>query len=236
MRIQIHNLHKKYRRGDTELEVLRGISCEFTAGSFNFILGPSGSGKSTLLYLLGVLDQPTSGKILIDDSAIDSWDEAKRNAYRKNDVGFIFQNFNLMSNLSALDNVLVPFLPQGIDQALTQTAMQLLERVGLKERIKHKPNHLSGGEQQRVAIARALLKKPQLILADEPTGELDSVSGRMIFNLLRELGKEQNATIIIVTHDERHVSSEDVVHRIEDGLLIDPEIELDSESNKESEK
>ena len=221
MRIQIQNLHKKYLRGDTELEVLRGISCEFIAGSFNFILGPSGSGKSTLLYLLGVLDQPSSGKILIDDSAIDSWDEAKRNAYRKNDVGFIFQNFNLMSNLSALDNVLVPFLPQGIDQELTQTAMQLLERVGLKDRIDHKPNHLSGGEQQRVAIARALLKKPQLILADEPTGELDSVSGRMIFELLRELGKEQNATIIVVTHDERHISPKDIVHRIQDGLFID---------------
>ncbi len=221
MRIQIQNLHKKYQRGDTELEVLRGISCEFIAGSFNFILGPSGSGKSTLLYLLGVLDQPTSGKILIDDSAIDSWDETKCNAYRKNDVGFIFQNFNLMSNLSALDNVLVPFLPQGIDQELTQTAMQLLERVGLKDRIDHKPNHLSGGEQQRVAIARALLKKPQLILADEPTGELDSVSGRMIFELLRELGKEQNATIIVVTHDERHISPEDTIYRIEDGLFID---------------
>ncbi len=229
MHIHIQDLHKLYQRGDTELEVLRGISCEFKAGSFNFILGPSGSGKSTLLYLLGVLDQPTSGKILIDDSAIDSWDESKRNAYRKNDVGFIFQNFNLMSNLSALDNVLVPFLPQGVDQKLTQTAVQLLERVGLKERIDHKPNHLSGGEQQRVAIARALLKQPKLILADEPTGELDSVSGRMIFELLRELGQEQNATIIVVTHDERHLTSEDIVHRIEDGLFID----VDAKEKKE---
>jgi len=229
MRIQIQNLHKKYQRGDTELEVLRGVSCEFIAGSFNFILGPSGSGKSTLLYLLGVLDQPSSGKILIDDSAIDSWDEAKCNAYRRNDVGFIFQNFNLMSNLSALDNVLVPFLPQGIDQSLTQTAMQLLERVGLKDRIDHKPNHLSGGEQQRVAIARALLKKPQLILADEPTGELDSTSGRMIFKLLRELGQEQNATIIVVTHDERHIANEDVVHRIQDGLFIDIDVHGEKE-------
>ena len=229
MRIQIQNLHKKYQRGDTELEVLRGISCEFASGSFNFILGPSGSGKSTLLYLLGVLDHPTSGKILIDGTAIDSWDEAKCNAYRRNDVGFIFQNFNLMSNLSALDNVLVPFLPRGIDQDLTQTAVQLLERVGLKDRLEHKPNHLSGGEQQRVAIARALLKQPQLILADEPTGELDSSTGRMIFNLLRELGQEQNATIIVVTHDERHVTSKDTIHRIEDGLFID----LDSEKERE---
>lgn len=221
MHIHVNHLHKSYQRGDTELEVLGGISCEFAAGSFNFILGPSGSGKSTLLYLLGVLDQPSSGNILIDGSAIDSWDEAKCNAFRKNDVGFIFQNFNLMSNLSALDNVLVPFLPQGIDHAITQRAEQLLERVGLKDRIEHKPNHLSGGEQQRVAIARALLKKPQLILADEPTGELDSVSGRMIFELLRELGQEQQATVIVVTHDERHILPEDVVHRIEDGLFVD---------------
>ncbi|MBL4885964.1 MAG: ABC transporter ATP-binding protein [Planctomycetaceae bacterium] len=221
MHIQIENLHKTYRRGETELEVLRGISCEFTPGSFNFILGPSGSGKSSLLYLLGVLDQATSGRILIDDSAIDSWDEATCNAYRKSDVGFIFQNFNLMSNLTALDNVLVPFLPQGIDAEITQRAEQLLERVGLKDRIDHKPNHLSGGEQQRVAIARALLKKPKLILADEPTGELDSTSGHMIFQLLRELGQEQQAIIIVVTHDERHILPEDIVHRIEDGLLID---------------
>jgi len=221
MHIQLQNIHKIYRRGDAELEVLRGISCEFAAGSFNFILGPSGSGKSTLLYLLGVLDQPSSGKILIDDSAVDSWDEVICNAYRKNDVGFIFQNFNLMSNLSALDNVLVPFLPQGIDSSLTQTARKLLERVGLKDRMDHKPNHLSGGEQQRVAIARALLKKPKLILADEPTGELDSKSGQTIFKLLRELGKEQQATLIVVTHDERHISPEDIVHRIQDGLLID---------------
>jgi len=220
-RIVVRDIHKTYHRGATAIEVLRGISCEFESGQFHFIVGPSGSGKSSLLYLLGALDEPTSGEIEIEGRQLSSWSEAERNAFRRNDVGFIFQNFNLMSNLTALDNVLVPYMPAGLTSDLRDRAAALLKRVGLGDRLDHRPSHLSGGEQQRVAIARALLKQPRLVLADEPTGELDSQTGRDVMRYLRELSDDQNATVIIVTHDESHMTEGDFVHRILDGQIVE---------------
>ncbi|WP_237228298.1 ABC transporter ATP-binding protein [Rubinisphaera sp. JC750] len=227
-RICVRDLHKTYHRGSTAVDVLRGIDCEFDSGQFHFIVGPSGSGKSSLLYLLGSLDEPTSGEIEIDGRSLSSWKEAERNAFRRNDVGFIFQNFNLMSNLTALDNVLVPYMPAGLTTELRQQAADLLKRVGLGDRLDHRPSHLSGGEQQRVAIARALLKKPKLVLADEPTGELDSQTGRDVMRYLRELCEEQNATVIIVTHDESHMTERDFVHRIHDGQIVESRSTLET--------
>ncbi len=219
MHITVENVHKTYQRGETEVRVLRGISCTLEEGAFHFIVGPSGSGKSSLLYLLGGLDVPTSGDIVIDGSRMRSWSETRRNRFRGEQVGFIFQNFNLMSNLNALENVLVPYMPKGLTSEQRGQARELLVRVGLEKRLTHRPSHLSGGEQQRVAIARALLKRPPLILADEPTGELDSQTGRDILVLLRELSAEQHSTVVIVTHDVSHMTDQDHVHHIHDGLI-----------------
>ena len=219
MQIDVQNVWKTYRRGEQDLHVLRGVTEQFAIGAFHFIVGPSGSGKSSLLYLLGALDQPTSGQILVDGRPIQTWSERERNRFRREEVGFIFQNFNLMSNLSALDNVLVPYLPVGISAAQRQQARDLLSRLGLSERLTHQPNQLSGGEQQRVAIARALLKRPRFILADEPTGELDSQTGRQIIQTLRELSRENGATVIVVTHDTSHMQPADIVHRIADCVI-----------------
>ncbi len=221
MQITIQDVHKSFYRGDTEVRVLRGLSCEFTSGSFNFIVGPSGSGKSSLLYLIGALDQPSAGEIEIDGRAISSWSKAEANRFRAQDVGFIFQSFNLMSNLTALDNVLIPEMPKGVSAEKRKEAEELLKRVGLADRMTHRPSHLSGGEQQRVAIARALLKQPRLILADEPTGELDSETGKEVFSYLRLLAEQNSATVIVVTHDESYMQPQDQVYRIRDGKLLD---------------
>ncbi len=231
MKLAVNDVWKTYRRGDTAVQVLRGISCEFAAGAFHFIVGPSGSGKSSLLYLLGALDQPTTGSIEIDGRSLTNWTEREKNRFRREDVGFIFQNFNLMSNLTAWENVLVPYLPGGMNAALRQQAQDLLVQVGLKDRLTHKPGHLSGGEQQRVAIARALLKQPRLILADEPTGELDSQTGQAVLTALRHLHQNQQATVIIVTHDVSHIRPEDYVHRIHDGVIVGTQLPQSSPSS-----
>ncbi|HUQ69103.1 MAG TPA: ABC transporter ATP-binding protein, partial [Planctomycetaceae bacterium] len=172
--IEVDRVSKIHRQGQLDVAALREISCTIPDGSFTFILGPSGSGKSTLLYLLGGLDEPTTGEVRIGGRSLQSMSSRDRDRFRRNDVGFVFQNFNLLANLTAVDNVLVPFLPQGVSVMQRQRARELLDRLGLATRMEHRPNQLSGGEQQRVAIARALLKQPQLILADEPTGELDT--------------------------------------------------------------
>jgi len=197
--IKVHNLTKTHQCGETEVPALRELSCGFATGSMTFILGPSGSGKSTLLYLLGALDQPTSGQIIVNDQDITQFDRTARDDYRRNRVGFVFQSFNLLNNLDALDNVLVPFMPRGISSDQRQRAQQLLERVGLTHRLHHRPNQLSGGEQQRVAIARALFKEPNILLADEPTGELDSATGAEVFGHLRRVHREQKTTVVVVT-------------------------------------
>jgi putative ABC transport system ATP-binding protein len=217
--ITVENVTKAFRTGNSELEVLRGVSCEIPQGSFTFIVGPSGSGKSTLLYLIGALDDPTSGEIRIEGRPLRSLTSRQRDLLRRHDLGFVFQSFNLLQNLSALDNVLVPFLPVGCPAETRGRGAELLERIGLGDRLNHRPSRLSGGEQQRLAIARAILKQPKIILADEPTGELDSRTGAVVFDLLRELNSEQGATIVVVTHDERYLRPQDLVLKIEDGRL-----------------
>ena len=217
--IELKSVTKTHHRGQTAVHALRGVSCEIERGSFNFIVGPSGSGKSSLLYLIGALDEPTSGDIVVDGRSLQSLTNPQRDEYRRLEVGFIFQSFNLLANLDAIDNVLVPFLPRGADAALRDRAVALLKQVGLGDRLQHRPAHLSGGEQQRVAIARALLKCPKLVLADEPTGELDSKTGAEVFQLLRELSAANGATVVVVTHDQIYFQPTDRIIRMRDGQL-----------------
>src|SRR5215218_10360829 len=217
--IDVVDVRKSYRSGDRTVDALRGISCRVPRGRFAFIVGPSGSGKSTLLYLLGALDRPTSGSIVVEGQDLTAMSEAEQNTYRRDRVGFIFQSFNLISNLTAVENVLVPFLPRGVPPELTRRAEELLRTVGLADRLDHRPYQMSGGEQQRVAIARALIKDPILVLGDEPTGELDSKSGDEIYRILRRLQRQRQSTLVVVTHDRRFITPDDLVLEIQDGQL-----------------
>jgi putative ABC transport system ATP-binding protein len=206
------------------VRALRGVTCEIAGGSLTFLLGPSGSGKSTLLYLIGALDEPTSGEICVAGRSLARLTSAERVVYRRDEVGFIFQNFNLLGNLTAVENVLVPYMPVGVSADLRRRAIALLEQVGLGDRLSHRPNQLSGGEQQRVAIARALLKRPKIVLADEPTGELDSQTGAEVFGHLRRLHQEEQTTVLVVTHDSRYITPEDNVLRMQDGRIANGEV------------
>lgn len=219
--IEVEHVSRTYRRGQLTVSALVDVSCTIADESCTFILGPSGSGKSSLLYLLGALDSPTSGSIRVDGRDIFRFSSRERDRYRREDVGFIFQNFNLLANLNAVDNVLIPFYPKGITSQQREVAAQLLERLGLGSRLDHKPNQLSGGEQQRVAIARALFKNPRLILADEPTGELDSQNSRAVLSDLRRLCRDAGATIVIVTHEQEYLEPGDHVIRIRDGRVAE---------------
>ncbi len=218
--IEVVNVWKSYRSGTRWVEALRGINCRIERGRFAFIVGPSGSGKSTLLYLLGAIDRPTKGEILVDGQNLVTMSEAMQNLYRREQVGFIFQSFNLISNLSALENVLVPFLPRGVSAEQKRRAVDLLTQVGLGDRLDHHPYQLSGGEQQRVAIARALVKQPLLVLADEPTGELDSKTGDEIYKILRSMQDTFQSTLVVVTHDRRFITPDDLVLEIQDGQVV----------------
>lgn len=217
--IEIDNVTKTYQRGAAEVRALRGLSCRIPPGVLTFVVGPSGSGKSSLLYLLGALDQPTSGEVTCLGQRLTQLTARQRDVYRRDQVGFVFQNFNLLANLTAVENVLVPYFPRGVTPARRAEAIELLKRVGLGDRLEHRPSQLSGGEQQRVAIARALLKRPVLVLADEPTGELDSESGAQIYGYLRQLRDEHGSTVVIVTHDRTHIQPTDNVLSLRDGKL-----------------
>lgn len=218
--IETHDVTKSYRSGEGVMEILHGISLSIPAGQCAFIVGPSGSGKSTLLHLLGAMDQPTKGRVVIDGQDLTVMGEHQKDLFRRNKIGIIFQAFNLVGNLTALENVLVPFLPQGITNELREKAEMMLHKVGLGHRLTHRPIQMSGGEQQRVAIARALVKNPQVVLADEPTGQLDSRTGEEVFRILRELQHELGTTLVVVTHDRRFIQPNDVTFEIEDGLLL----------------
>ena len=217
--IDVLDVWKSFKSGDRRVDALRGISCRVNRGRFAFVVGPSGSGKSTLLYLLGALDRPDAGSIRVDGRDLTTMGEAEHNAYRRDQVGFIFQSFNLISNLTAVENVLVPFLPRGLTDDQRTRAAALLRDVGLGDRLDHRPYQMSGGEQQRVAIARALIKDPVLVLADEPTGELDSRTGDEICRILRRLQDERQTTLVVVTHDRRFITPHDLVLEIQDGQL-----------------
>ncbi|QDT43790.1 Lipoprotein-releasing system ATP-binding protein LolD [Gimesia alba] len=219
--IEVRDVTKIHQSGETEVRALQGVSCRFPGQTFSFILGPSGSGKSTLLYLMGALDAPSTGEIFVQNRSLSTLNQTERDTYRREKVGFVFQSFNLLKNLNALENVLAPYLPQGVTAEQKQRAEALLKQVGLGQRITHRPNQLSGGEQQRVAIARALLKRPLLILADEPTGELDTKTGAEIFSCLRDMSEQYQTTVVIVTHDERYIRETDYIIRLRDGKIAE---------------
>jgi putative ABC transport system ATP-binding protein len=218
--IEIEDLTKEFTIGPTTVRALRGVTARIVDGSFQFVLGPSGSGKSTLLYLLGALDRPSGGSITIDGRLINELSREEQDEFRRTEVGFVFQSFNLLGNLTALDNVLAPFLPIGVSGELRQRAEDLLVHVGLGDRQRHRPAELSGGEQQRVAIARALLKRPKLVLADEPTGELDHRTGAEVMGYLRDLRDELGTTVVVVTHDESYIEPGDATLRLRDGQVV----------------
>ena len=218
--IRVSDLQKTYQSGEEQVHALRGVSFEVPTGAFTFIVGPSGSGKSTLLYLLAALDTPSSGTIAIDDSVLTSMKEEEQDVLRRKKLGFIFQQFNLIHNLTAVGNVLLPFIPMGASDEVRAKAEDLLKQVGLGQRLGHRPSKLSGGQQQRVAIARALIKDPIVLLADEPTGNLDRKGGDEIFELLREQQEKRGCTLVVVTHDRRFIRPHDRVLEIQDGLIV----------------
>ena len=218
--IQARSLTKTFQMGETKVTALGGIDLDIPKGSLTVIMGPSGSGKSTLLYILGGLDWPTSGSLLVDSEEIAHLDENQLAEYRQNKVGFIFQSFNLLATMTAEENVSFPLRFAGIPTSERKTrACSMLEEVGLKDRIDHKPTELSGGQQQRVAIARALINNPSLILADEPTGNLDSSSGFAIMEYLNSL-HDSGKTIVVVTHDLRVAQYATQIVYILDGQLV----------------
>ncbi len=219
--IEVKNVHKYFKLGETFVHALRGVSLTINQSDFVFIIGPSGSGKSTLLHLLGALDVPTEGAILFEGKNLADLDEDVLSAIRRKKIGFIFQAFNLMQSLTAIDNVTIPLVPAGVkEEVAKKKAAQLMTMLGLKDRIYHTPNQLSGGQQQRVAIARALINDPLIVLADEPTGEVDSQTGNEIFDYLRLMNKKFNKTFVIVTHDTEYIKKGDKVFKIHDGKIV----------------
>ncbi|MEM4700075.1 MAG: ABC transporter ATP-binding protein [Candidatus Nezhaarchaeales archaeon] len=214
------NLSKVYRRGKVEVPALVDVNLQVTSGEIVGIVGPSGSGKTTLLNLIGGLDRPTKGKIFVNDVDITSLNERELAKYRLKVVGFVFQFYNLIPTLTALENVELPMALAGVPKSeRRKRAFELLEMVGLEARAGHKPDELSGGEQQRVAIARALANNPAIVLADEPTGDLDSKSARSLMSFVRRLNKENGQTFIIVTHDPIVVEACTRVYNIRDGRI-----------------
>ena len=202
MIIKLEDVDKFYMETGNKLHILKKLNLEVKRGEFVSILGKSGSGKSTLLNIMGLLDKIDGGKIWIDDKEVSSLNETERNNIKNHFLGFVFQSHYLMSEFTALENVMIPALLNNFKNKseIEKEAKELLEIVGLAERMTHKPNQLSGGEKQRVAIARAMINKPKLILADEPTGNLDEDTGEMIFSLFRKINKERNQSIVVVTH------------------------------------
>jgi len=218
--IQLEDVWKTYELGQLDLTVLRRIDLKIESGRFVVILGPSGSGKSTLLNIIGLLDIPSRGKVLFEGKDTSAFSEDRLAGLRGRKIGFIFQQFNLLQHLNAQENVMIPMLFQGMsEERRKKRAESLLDSVGLKERMPHRPSELSGGEQQRVAIARALANEPDIIVADEPTGNLDSSTGERIMSLLAELHKEKKKTIIVVTHDPTIAEIAQDIVSIKDGKL-----------------
>ena len=216
--LEIRNLCKVYGTGETKVEALKNVAFDVEQGEFVAIVGPSGSGKSTLLHILGGVDSPTSGEVIISGTDISRLNEEKLAIFRRRQIGLIYQFYNLIPILNVEENMTLPILLDGRkpDQVLLAN---LVEKLGLRERLNHLPNQLSGGQQQRVSIGRALMNHPALLLADEPTGNLDSANSREIVSLLRKFNKENKQTVIIITHDERIALSADRVITIEDGRI-----------------
>lgn len=222
--IAINQVTKVYQMGETEVRALDGVDLNIEKGEMTAIMGPSGSGKSTLLAILGCLDVPTSGSYQLDGVNVENMTDDQLAAIRNQKIGFVFQQFNLLARTSALDNVMLPLVYRGLPNGeRRKKAQEALEKVGLGDRVHHRPNELSGGQQQRVAIARALANDPAIILADEPTGALDSKTGTEIIRLFQDLHKNLGQTVIYVTHDPFIARHTNRVIRIADGLIVDDE-------------
>jgi len=219
--ISLQGVWKIYKLGKVDIPALRGVNLEIFPGSFVAIMGPSGSGKSTLLNIIGCLDIPTKGKVLLDNEDTFLFSENKLAQTRGKNIGFVFQQFNLLQNLTALENVMIPMVFQRVSEEKRKArARRLLSLVGLEDRFSHLPSELSGGERQRVAIARAFANKPKLVIADEPTGNLDSHSGEKIMDLLMKFHKEEQGTIVVVTHDPMIAKYSEQIFNIKDGKII----------------
>lgn len=219
--IKLENVYKVYSLGKTEIQALREINLEIKKGERLAIIGPSGCGKSTLLNLIGCLDRPTKGNIFIDGKDVSKLDDNELAMIRREKIGFVFQFFYLIPTLTALRNIMLPMTFAGFPrEQQKKRARKLLEIVGLKERMNHRPSELSGGERQRVAIARAMANSPEIILADEPTGNLDSKSGKEIINLLLKLNKKYGVTLVIVTHDPHIAKVSKRIIYLKDGKII----------------
>jgi putative ABC transport system ATP-binding protein len=218
--VRATGLTRRYKMGDAFVEALRGVDLTIQRGEFVALVGPSGSGKSTVLNLIGGLDRPTAGQVWIDGIELSATDERALTRHRRQHVGFVFQTFNLLPRLSAEENVALPLMFSGVPHGeRLDRARALLQRVGLTHRLTHRPTQLSGGEQQRVAIARALVGQPALLLADEPTGNLDTTTGGEIMALLKELNQESDLTLLVVTHDPEVAAFADRVVKLRDGRV-----------------
>jgi putative ABC transport system ATP-binding protein len=222
--LKLSDVHKVYKNNEIEVHALKGINLKVKKGDFLVILGPSGSGKTTLLNLIAGLDKPTKGEIYFKDYCLNDLNEDQLANLRLKEIGFIFQSYNLIPWLNAIENVMLPMMLLGYkEKNRIEKANELLKLVGLEHRKKHKPYELSGGEQQRIAIARALSNDPSLILADEPTGNLDYANAKSIFDLLLKINSEKKVTIIMVTHDVELAKNANRVIRMRDGIILDSE-------------
>ena len=221
--LEVKNLCKTYGKGDTMVKALDNVSFSVEKGEFIAIVGPSGSGKSTLLHILGGVDVPTSGNVIIDKTDISQLNETALAIFRRRQIGLVYQFYNLIPILTVEENLTLPLLLDG-KKPDAKTVGNLVNQLGLEQRLQHLPNQLSGGQQQRVSIGRALINNPALLLADEPTGNLDSENSREIISLLRRFNKQSNQTVIIITHDDRIALSADRVIAIEDGKIVRDEV------------
>ena len=220
--IELENLEKSYRLGKVTINALRGVTLKLDQGEFMAIMGPSGSGKTTLLNIIGTLDKPSSGRALVDGEDITRMNDGQLTRLRRHKIGFVFQFHNLIPVLTALENVELPLITSGVKRKMSRDrAMELLSRVGLQDRTDHLPDELSGGEQQRVAIARALANHPRIVLADEPTGDLDTQTGSEVVQLMHSMARQEESSVVVVTHDPVVAERADRLVEMRDGRITE---------------
>ncbi len=225
--IELKNLCKDFVLGNQVIHALKDVNLKIKRGEFVSVVGPSGSGKSTFLNMVGAIEKPSKGAMIIDKENIVDYDDRESSDFRREKIGFIFQTFNLLHDLTARENILIPTVPDGMPDHANKRAIKLLEQMGMADRASHKPMELSGGQQQRVAIARALINEPEILLADEPTGELDHKSGNTIIELMKKLNRSEKVTVILVTHDLKVAKMADRIILLDDGKVV-----LDKPSNR----